>query len=93
MPIDSDPSFWKWVSGGVLGAVSGGFGYHKYMESKIAKKADQEEVRRCLGHIEKLYENAEKDRRTVHECVDKLGDQIHSNHIEVIRELSGKVDR
>ena len=69
------------------------FGYHKYMESKIAKKADLEEVKRCLGHIEKLYENAEQDRKTVHECVDKLGDQIHANHVEIIKELGRKADR
>ena len=93
MPIDSDPGFWKWVAGSLATVGGSMFGYHKYMESKIAKKADADDLKRCLTHIEKLYENAEQDRRTVHECVDKLGDQIHANHVQVILALGNKADR
>ena len=69
------------------------WGYHKYMVGNINKKADKEDVKRALDHIEKLYANAEQDRKMVHDCVDKLGDQIHANHVELIKEVAKKVDR
>lgn len=44
MPLDNDVGFWKWLAGGIVGVVSGGFGYHRYIDAKIAKKADKLDV-------------------------------------------------
>lgn len=77
-------------AGSVIGAAWGGM---VYLNGRFDKKADKDDVKRALSHIEKLYENAEQDRKTLHECVDKLGDQMHENHVELIREIAKKADR
>ena len=93
MSLDSDPSFWKWLTGSIATGSAGLFGYHKFLIGKIDKKADAEDVKKNNEHIVKLYENAERDRQTLHECIDRISTQIHMNHVEVIRELGRKVDR
>lgn len=93
MPLDGDSGFWKSVAGAISSAGVTMFGYHKYITGKIDTKADKEDIKRVLGHIEKLYGNAEQDRRTLHECVDKLSDQMHANHVELIKEVASKADR
>lgn len=44
MSVESDVGFWKWLAGSILTAGGTMFGYHKYIESKIAKKADKDYV-------------------------------------------------
>ncbi len=88
MPFDSDVGFWKWLSGGIGGAVTGGFGYHKYMEGKISKKADKEDVANCLRHIESLYANAEKDRAFTRDLFDRAVERIQENQTEIIKVVS-----
>lgn len=64
MPIDNDPSFWKWL---VSSIVSGGlavFSYHKWIDSKIAKKADRQEMTEAItavrGELARLRDNDAK---------------------------------
>lgn len=93
MPLDNDAGFWKWLSGGILGAIAGGFGYHKYMEGKISKKADKEDVDNCLRHIESLYANAENDRRFTRDLFDRAMERIQENQTEIIRVISREQKR
>lgn len=71
-----DPSLWQWLTGGgFVAAVSTAFGYHKYMDGKIAKKADKDYVIQELleakeeramlrGHIAKIFDqNRESEQK------------------------------
>lgn len=54
MSLDADPSFWKQVVAGIATTAGGLFGYHKYMENKIANKADAKEVMEIKGEIGRI---------------------------------------
>ena len=44
MSVEADVGLWKWLTGGIASAVGGLFGYHKYIEAKISRKADKSDV-------------------------------------------------
>lgn len=44
MSTHNDPSFLQWLIGGAASIVGGLFGYHKYLDSRFAKKAEKEDV-------------------------------------------------
>lgn len=81
---------WKWLAGGAASLASGGFAYHRYIDAKIGKKADKEEMTRALGHIEKLYENAEADRRLTRDLHDKAMERIQENQMQIVEIVSRK---
>lgn len=68
MTIDSDPGFWKWFAGSIIAGVGSMFGYHKYLESKFATKADKEDVAAI-----------EKEVTRVRDIQAKMFDQIREN--------------
>lgn len=78
MSVDNDVSFWKWVAGGLVSLISGGFGFIKWHQSQMAKKADKADMANCLRHIEELYKNAEKDR--------KLTRDLHDDQMKAVNE-------
>lgn len=61
--------------------IGGAWKYHQSLEEKFDKKANAEEVAKCLGHIEKLYQNAEKDRA--------LTRDLHEKQMERMQDLLG----
>jgi Mg2+ and Co2+ transporter CorA len=83
MSVDDDASFWKWVAGGLVSAISGGFGFLKWHQAQMARKADAVDTANCLRHIERLYVNAEADR--------KLTRDLHDKAMEGIREGQGRI--
>jgi hypothetical protein len=67
MSVEGDPGFWKWLATTITSTVVGIFGYHKYIEGKIEKKADRHVVNNQLqeikneqatqrGHIGKIFD-------------------------------------
>lgn len=69
-----------------VGSIGGAlFGVHKYVDGRYGKKED---VDKCLRHIERLYESAEKDRATTRDLcegiTDKLTDRIEQAHQHLV---------
>jgi hypothetical protein len=64
------------------------WGARTWLESRFAKKADKEAVTKenanCLRHIEKLYENAEEDRKLTRDLHDKAMERIQVNQTQLI---------
>ncbi len=44
MSAHNDPSFWQWLTGGIVSMAGGLFGYHKYLDGRFSRKADKEDV-------------------------------------------------
>jgi Mg2+ and Co2+ transporter CorA len=88
MGVESDVGFWKWVAGTVASTFAGLFGYHKYMDGKISKKADKDDVDRSFKHIEKLYENAEQDRKLTRDLHDSAMKEIAQGQRQIIDALT-----
>jgi Mg2+ and Co2+ transporter CorA len=88
MSVDNDASFWKWVAGGLLSAISGGFGFIKWHQAQMAKKADKAEMANCLRHIEDLYKNAEKDRALTRDLHDRAMAGIAEGQRQIIDVLT-----
>ena len=87
MPLDTDPSFWKWLAGSIASAGGAVFGYHKYIEGKIAKKADKEhvngefsEVRSEMqlqrGHIAKLFDQARENEQRAQDRHERVMERL-----------------
>lgn len=97
--IDNDPTFWKWLSGIILGVMSIPMGW---LFKKVTNAASKEELaeaikhsagseKRILGMIEKLFENAENDRRRVNDNLSKLHSNLHDMHIDLIDRINRAV--
>jgi hypothetical protein len=54
MTIDTDPGFWKWLTGSLIAAGGSMFGYHKYLIGRIDKKADKEAVARLETEVTRV---------------------------------------
>ena len=87
MPLDNDPSFWKWLAGSILTAGGTMFGYHKYIESKIAKKADKDyvntefsEVKQEIGRIRevqaKAFDQARENEQRAQDRHERLMERL-----------------
>ena len=65
------------------------WGARTWLEKRFAKKADKEQVTsestNCLRHIERLYENAEEDRKQTRDLHDRAMEAIRINQSELIR--------
>ena len=72
MPIENDPGFWKWLVGSIVGGGTAVFSYHKWIESKIAKKADKSEV-------DADFSSVHVELRTQRGTLAKVFDQIREN--------------
>ena len=72
MSVEADVSFWKWLTGGIASAAGGLFGYHKYIDGKIAKKADKDEVDKAFGEVREEF-------KTQRGHIAKLFDQIRES--------------
>lgn len=95
MSVEQDPGFWKWVAGSLItlaGTVWGGF---KYVDARFDRKADKHTVNnqindlknadtKCLGHIEKLFENAEADRKLTRDLHDAALKEVRDNQAKLI---------
>lgn len=49
--MPSPDEFWQWLVGGIASAAGGMFGYHKYVDNRIEKKADKTEMREGFTEI------------------------------------------
>lgn len=78
---------WAWIAG-IGGSLVAAW---KYLEARLEKKADKTDVVELLkridktnDHVEKLYENAERDRRFTRDLHDKGMDTIVTNQREIM---------
>lgn len=72
MSIDTDPSFWKWLVGFVGTMAGSGWGYHKFMDGKLSKKADKD-------FVIQEFKDAKDERAALRGHVAKIFDQIREN--------------
>jgi len=59
-----------------------------WFNRQLSKKADNTRVDKCLEHIEKLYENAEKDRAITRDLHDKAMDRVMDGQRQIIDMIS-----
>jgi formiminotetrahydrofolate cyclodeaminase len=92
MPFDSET--WAKIAGGAatLAATLAGMVW-KDTTKKLDGKADKEDVDRHRDHIVKLFEKLEEHARSDSEHFAEIMQSIHSNHVELLREMGKKVDR
>lgn len=87
MNVENDPGFWKWALGGVMGAVGGLFGYHKYMDARFDKKADKHAVNNQVqevkaeqavlrGHIGKVFDQIRENEQRAQDRHERLMEKI-----------------
>jgi len=76
MPIDTDPSFWKWLAGtiGTMAGVFGttGWGYHKYLDNRISKKADKEQVAESFKEVKGELQYQRETQAKIFDKIDDL---------------------
>lgn len=87
-----DPGFWSSIANWLWGIVLAMFGVGV---KHVNGKADKSEVAEILKridksneHIEKLYSNAEADRRFTRDLHDKAMDTIITNQREIMRAVT-----
>lgn len=85
--MSTDPESLGFIAklGGVLAAIAAPI---VWIHTKLEKKADKEDVKKCLEHCEKLYQNAEKDRAVTRDLHDKAMGEIRQNQNVIIDILS-----
>lgn len=83
MSVDNDVGFWKGLATAIVGAAGGLFGYHKYMEGKLDKKADKHAVNNAIqtmnseltlqrGHIAKLFDQARENEQRAQDRHERI---------------------
>ena len=55
-----------------------------WVEKRLATKADKEATDRALEHIERLYQNAEVDRRQTRDLHDKAMEAVREGQRQII---------
>lgn len=66
------------------------WGARTWLESKFSKKADKADIEKCLNHCERLYQNAEADRKLTRDLHDKAMEKISENQRTIIGVLTNK---
>ena len=61
-----------------------------WLWTQLGKKADKIDLDKSLKHIEKLYENAERDRALVRDLHDRAMSEIRENQSQLIVILGRK---
>ena len=72
MSLDADPSFWMQVAAALAPTATGLFGYHKYLENKIATKANKEDVKESFTEVR-------GEMQWQRENIAKLFDQVRES--------------
>ena len=68
--------------------VAAVWGARTWIDKRFEKKAEKSDVEKCLKHVEKLYENAEADRKLTRDLHDKAMEAVRGGQSEIIRLLS-----
>lgn len=68
------------------------WGARTWLENRFAKKADRADTEKttnkCLEHIEKLYQNAEEDRKLTRDLHDVAMKEVRENQTQLIHILA-----
>ena len=87
-----DPDSFSWITkiaAGLAAIVSPVIWVHR----RLDKKADKAELTRCLDHIEKLYENAEVDRKLTRDLHDSAMHAIQENYHEIVKAVYTRMEK
>lgn len=87
MAVENDTSLWQWASGVVLSAVGTLFGYHKYIDGKLAKKADQtaldatsaemrEEFKTHRSYFAKVFDQMRENEQRAQDRHERVMDKL-----------------
>lgn len=71
------------IAAAVVGAFKFNQAKKEALDAKFDSKADKEDVTKALTHIEKLYENAERDRKLMRDLHDEAMREV-SNSTKLI---------
>lgn len=52
MSVENDPGFWKWMVGGLVTTIGGAWSGFKYIDARLAKKADKHTVANEFHKVE-----------------------------------------
>lgn len=83
MSAHNDPTFWQWLAGGLASFGGGLFGYHKYMDGRLSRKADKEDIAEIKeelsiqrGHISKLFDQARENEQRAQDRHERLMERL-----------------
>jgi hypothetical protein len=76
MSAHNDPGFLHWLIGGAVSMAGGLFGYHKYLDSRFAKKANREDVQEVRREVEKLRDEARENEQRAQDRHERLMDRL-----------------
>lgn len=71
-----DAGFWQWLLGGAATAAGGLFGYHKYLDSRFARKADMEDVKEIKAEVEKLQDQMRQNEQRAQDRHERLMERL-----------------
>jgi uncharacterized NAD(P)/FAD-binding protein YdhS len=91
------------IVGGAV-AVGAAWGFWKWLDSKMGKKADKHSVNNDMqsvrneqllqrGYFKDVFANMEQHARRDEELFREVMSTMHTNHSELLRELGKKADR
>jgi hypothetical protein len=83
-PAPDDFSLLAKVLGAAVAIVTPIWGFLKLWTGK----ADKSDTDKCLKHIEKLYENAEADRKLTRDLHDKAMESVSAGQRQIIEILT-----
>jgi NH3-dependent NAD+ synthetase len=97
MSLDSDPGFWRQISGWLWAALTVPLGVlWKKADNALSKQefkefvTESKEVRKELrDSVLKLFENAEEDRRLTREAIHNMNNRMHAMHIDLLDKIAG----
>lgn len=83
MSIDTDLGFWKWLVGSITAGITAMFGYHKYLEAKLAKKADKDDVAKVESEVTrvrdiqaKMFDHMRENEQRAQDRYERLMDRL-----------------
>ena len=66
---------------------------YSWINGRLDKKADKDEVDRHWDYFVKVFEKLDEHTQRDEDNFNELKNMIHGNHVELLREINMKADR
>lgn len=87
MSVEADVGFWKWLAGSLVTAVGAMFGGWKWLDAKLDKKADKEEVDAAInevreeitiqrGHVSKIFDQIRENEQRAQDRHERIMERL-----------------